>query len=93
MRLAALTLVGSLAIGSLASAGIAGSANAAPAVPNLPQSSNLIQVSGGCGPYAHRDGWGYCVQNYYRAPVWYGGYYGPSYYHGYYPRSHHRVYW
>ena len=93
MRLAALTLIGSLAL-----AGVAGSANAAPAVPNLPQSSNLVHVAGGCGPAYHRDGWGYCVPNYsYRAPVWYGGYDGPynrgPYYGGYYPRSQHRVYW
>jgi hypothetical protein len=92
MRLAALTLIGSLAL-----AGVAGSANAAPAMPNLPAPSNLIQVSGGCGPGAYRDGWGYCVANYYRAPVYYGGYYGPyyrgPYYGGYYPRWHHRVYW
>jgi hypothetical protein len=92
MRLAALTLIGSLAL-----AGVAGSANAAPAAPNLPQFSNLIQVAGGCGPYSHRDGWGYCVPNYYGAPAWYGGYYSPYYrgpYYGhYYPRWHHRAYW
>ena len=99
MRLAALSLIGSLAIGSLALAGVAGSANAAPAVPNLPLPSNLIQVSGGCGSGAYRDGWGYCVPNYYRSPAWYGygynPYYGPAYYSGYYPRHHHhhRWYW
>jgi hypothetical protein len=94
MRFAALTLIGSLAL-----AGVAASANAAPGVPNLPAPSNLIQVSGGCGPGYHPNGWGYCVPNYYRTPVWHGGYgygpyYGGVYYGGYYPRHHrHRWYW
>jgi hypothetical protein len=88
MRLAALTLIGSLAL-----AGVAASASAAPAVPNLPSSSNLIQVSGGCGPGYHPNGWGYCTPNYYSSPAWYGYGYGPYYsgvyYGGYYPRHHH----
>jgi len=84
-------------IGSLALAGVAASANAAPAVPNLPQSSNLIQVSGGCGPGYHPDSWGYCVPHYYGNSGWYGGYYGAyygtPYYGGYYPRRHHHWHW
>ena len=82
MRSAALTLIGSLAL-----AGVTASANAAPVVPNMTPPSILVQVSGGCGPAYHRDGWGYCVPNYYGYPGWYG-YYRP-YYGGYYHHGHH----
>ena len=86
MRLAALTLISSLAL-----AGVTASANAAPAIPNLPApaAANLTQVSGGCGPAYHPNGYGYCVPNYY------GGYgYGYGYPHygwgyGYHPYWHH----
>ena len=93
MRLAALTLIGSLAL-----AGVAASANAAPAVPAPQPTSNLIQVSGGCGPAYHPNGWGYCVPNHYGYPVGYGGYYaphygGPYYGGGYYHHWHHRWHW
>jgi hypothetical protein len=85
MRLAALTLIGSLAL-----AGVAGSANAAPAVPNLPQFSNVIQVAGGCGRGYHPNAWGYCTPSYYASrPVWYGGYYSPYYARPYYAGHHH----
>ena len=96
MRLAALTLVG--AVGLAISAV---STNAAPAVPNLgPQdSSNIVQVAGGCGPGFHpvpghwsrwRGGWvpPHCVPNWRGA--YGGGYYGRGYYGGGYPYSRNR---
>lgn len=84
MRLAALTLISSLAL-----AAVPASANAAPALPNLPApaAANLIQVSGGCGPAFHRNPWGYCVANY---GYGYGyGYYRPYFGWGYHPYWHH----
>lgn len=84
MRLAALTLIGSLA---LAAAPMA-AASAAPVIPAAPAAAataNLIQVSGGCGPAYHPNGWGYCVPNYYGNPGWYGyGYYRPHWGHWHY---------
>ena len=87
MRLAALTLIGTLAL-----AAVPASANAAPAIPHLaaPGAANLIQVSGGCGPAYHPNPWGYCVPNYYG--YGYAGWYG---YHRHYawgwfhPHWHH----
>ena len=82
MRLAALTLVG--AVGLAISAV---STNAAPAVPNLgPQdSSNIVQVAGGCGPGLHPTRWERCVpnrySNYRARPYWgdaYRGWHSPS---------------
>jgi hypothetical protein len=80
MRLAALTLIGSL---FLAAAPIA-AASAAPAIPAVAPghaaTANLIQVSGGCGPAYHPNVYGYCVPNYYAYPV-YGYGYGYGYGH------------
>ena len=92
MRLAALTLIGSLAL-----AAASASANAAPAIPNLaaPTAANLVQVSGGCGPAYHPDAWGYCVPNNYGYGYgggYGGGSYGPHYGWGYY-HPHHHHYW
>src|SRR5258708_38460400 len=58
MHLSILTLIGAL---GLAAAAV--SANAAPATPSLDaqQGSNIVQVSGGCGPGGHRNSWGHCV--------------------------------
>jgi hypothetical protein len=99
MRLAGIGLIGGL--GLLAAAG---SANAAPVVPNLEHSTNVIQVWGGCGPGWHPSRWGNCRPNrygyyapyrYYGRPYYYGGgyygggYYGGGYYGGgYYPYRH-----
>ena len=87
MRLAALTLIGSVAL-----AGVSAAATTTRAIPNLPAetSANLIQVSGGCGPAFHRDAWGYCLPN----PYEYGGYgyYGPYFGGGYY-RPHWGHHW
>ena len=86
MRLAALTLISTLAL-----AAVPASANAAPALPNLPApaAANLIQVSGGCGPAFHRNPWGYCVANYGYGYGYGYGYYRPSFGWGYHPYWHH----
>ena len=90
MRLAALTLISSLAL-----AAVPAVANAAPAIPNLPApvSATPMQVSGGCGPAFHRNPWGFCEANPYSYGYGYGypgqyGYYRPHYAWGYY-----RPYW
>jgi|SwirhisoilCB1_FD_contig_31_18481432_length_439_multi_3_in_0_out_0_1 hypothetical protein len=83
MRFAALTLIGSL---SLVAAALP--ANAAPAVAraDVPVASNVIEVSGGCGPAGHRNPWGYCVANFY-GYGWYGyPRYAGHYYHPYWRR-------
>ena len=51
MRLTALTFIGALGIGALSFAAAPTPANAAPFVPDLGvgQSSNIVQVWGGCG--------------------------------------------
>ena len=77
MRFAALTLIGSL---TLVAAALP--ANAAPAIAkaDVATASNIIEVSGGCGPYGHRDYYGYCRANGY----YYGGgygWYGNPYHH------------
>jgi hypothetical protein len=91
MRLAGIGLIGG--IGLLAAAA---SANAAPAVPSLDHSTNLIQVWGGCGPGWHPNRWGNCRPNRwgYAAPYGYygGGYYNRGYYGGGYNPYRHR-YW
>ncbi len=76
MRFAALTLIGSL---TLAAAALP--ANAAPAIAraDAPMASNVIEVSGGCGPAGHRDYWGYCRANYYYGGGYGYGWYGPRY--------------
>ncbi len=76
MRFAALTLIGSL---TLAAAALP--ANAAPAIAraDTPATSNVIEVSGGCGPAGHRNPWGYCVANYYYGGGY--GWYGPHYHY------------
>ncbi len=81
MRLAALTFVASFALAAAALP-----ANAAPAVARVdaPIASNVIEVSGGCGPAGHRDYWNNCVANYY------GWGYAHSYPHYYY---HHWRHW
>jgi hypothetical protein len=87
MRLAALTLISSLALAAVPAA-----ANAAPAAPSaaVPTTANLVQVSGGCGPAFHRNRWGYCAPNYYSYAGWYN--YNPYFQWGYdHPRwRHHR---
>jgi hypothetical protein len=88
MRLAALTLISSLAL-----AAVPASANAAPVIPNLPAptAATLMQVSGGCGPTMHPNPLGYCVPNHYGYGYsgWYG-YHGLHYGWGYYhPHWHH----
>jgi hypothetical protein len=92
MRLATLTFIGALAAGAVA-------ANAAPLAPNLDtgQSSNIVQVWGGCGPGMRpvpghwsrwRGGWvpPHCAPNY-------GAYYGGGYYGGGYPYWHRYRHW
>jgi hypothetical protein len=76
MRFAALTLIGSV---TLAAAALP--ANAAPTLAraDAPLASNVIEVSGGCGPAAHRDYYGYCRANYYYRGG-YGWYGHPHYY-------------
>ncbi|HEX3954198.1 MAG TPA: hypothetical protein VHW90_11530 [Stellaceae bacterium] len=71
MRFAAFTLIGSL---TLAAAALP--ANAAPALAraDAPTASNVIEVSGGCGPAGHRNPWGYCRPNHYYNYGWYGPY-------------------
>jgi len=89
MRLAALTLISSLALATVPPA-----VNAAPSAPGVPAptTANLMQVSGGCGPAFHRNPWGYCVPNYYG--YGYAGWYNNrpydwGYRHPYW-RHHHR---
>ena len=84
MRFAAMTFIGTL---TLAAAALPASAAPVIAKADLPAASNVIQVSGGCGPAYHRDGWGYCVPNPY-AYSWYGAPYYAAYYR---PHWHH--YW
>src|SRR5438552_8991822 len=71
MRKSALILLG--AIGLAASAVAANAAPVAPAQLTV-QTSNLIEVAGGCGRGLHPSRWGRCVPNryaYYRArPYW-----------------------
>jgi hypothetical protein len=93
MRIAALALLGSLGL-----AVSAVSANAAPAVPSLDtqQASNIVEVAGGCGRWAHPNRWGRCVPNGYgrwsqsRDYYYGGGYRGDGYYGGGYPHRHYR---
>jgi len=88
MRMATLALLGSIGL-----AVSAVSASAAPAVPAIDtqQASNIVQVAGGCGRWAHPNRWGRCVSNGYgywsqsRHPYYSGGYYG-----GGYPYRHYR---
>ena len=87
MRLAALTLISSLAL-----AAVPASANAAPAIPHSPAPVAVTLVSGGCGPGLHPDYYGYCVPNQYGYGGGYGGgWYGPHYGWGgyYHPHWHH----
>ena len=60
MRMATLALLGSIGL-----AVSAVSASAAPAVPAIDtqQASNIVQVAGGCGRWAHPNRWGHCVSN------------------------------
>ena len=77
MRIAALALIG--AFGLLATATTSGAAPLAPAA--LPQASNIVPVSGGCGRGFHRDPWARCIPNRYGyyAPYAYGRPYQPAY--------------
>ena len=50
-------------IGALGLLAAAASANAAPPVPDLYKTSNIIQVADGCGPGLHATPWGRCVPN------------------------------
>lgn len=92
MRLAALTLAA-----GLATAAAAVSANATPVLPNLNDqtASNIIQVSGGCGRWFHRNWRGFCTPNRHRPHVYYRPHYRPyvyyrpyAYYGGGYYRPH-----
>jgi hypothetical protein len=83
MRVAAIAFVGVLGM-----AASAVSANAAPAVPDLglsAGSSNIVEISGGCGRWAHPSHWGGCVSNGYGYGYGYGHrrwnnrYYGGGY--------------
>jgi len=52
-----------LLVPSLVLAGLAAPASALPMVDALahgPENARIIQVYGGCGPYAHRGVYGYC---------------------------------
>lgn len=51
-RMAGLAIVAGLAIPSVASA--------APPAVQMPETSEIITVAGGCGPYAWRGPWGHC---------------------------------
>jgi hypothetical protein len=104
MRLTALILLG--ALGLIATAV---SARAAPVIPtpDAHQASGIVQVWGGCGPFARPvpghwspfRGWipPHCVRNYYGGGYgggyYGGGYYGGGYYGGGYPYWRHRYYW
>ncbi len=83
MRIAALTLVGTLGLAISAV-----SANAAPTIPALasPEATNIVEAAGGCGRGLHPNRWGRCVPNrygYYQPrPYWqpsWPGYYGDGY--------------
>jgi hypothetical protein len=83
MRVAAIAFVGVLGM-----AASAVSANAASAVPDLglsAGSSNIVEISGGCGRWAHPSHWGGCVSNGYGYGYGYGHrrwnnrYYGGGY--------------
>ncbi len=53
------------------------SADAMPIDPLQSNSSMMITVSGGCGPYAWRGPWGHCRNTPYYGPLP-GGYYQPE---------------
>jgi hypothetical protein len=81
MRVAAIAFVGVLGL-----AASAVSANAAPAVPDLglsAGSSNIVEIAGGCGRWAHPGRWGGCVSNGYGYGYgyrrWNNRYYGGGY--------------
>jgi hypothetical protein len=93
MRNAALSLIASLALTATALP-----ASAAPTIAKAggaSMTSNIITVSGGCGPAFYRDPWGYCVPNYYGYAAAYAyptayAYPGWSGYPYYAVRHHHR---
>ena len=88
MRLATLALASAFGL-TLASV----SAGAVPLVParDGQQSSNIIEVAGGCGPGWHPTRWGHCAPHRYG----YGHYYGYGYryrpYRNYYYGGGHYV--
>jgi len=87
MRMAALSLIGSVCLAVSAM-----TANAAPAVPGpvgQPE-ANIVQVAGGCGPGLHPNGHRRCTPNRYgyAHPAW-RGYYGGGYYRGWGSPSDH----
>ena len=88
MRSKALALISAIGLGVCIA-----SANAAPTAPAplSPEPSDMIQVAQGCGPGAHRNYRGYCVQHrrpyayhrhYYRSRPYYGHYRAHPYYGG-----------
>ena len=88
MRTAALTLLGSVLLSATTMP-----ANAAPTIakPDTPTVSNVIEVSGGCGPYYYRDFYGYCQPYnyaYYGYPATYPVWYGHPHWHNWH--HHHR---
>jgi hypothetical protein len=88
MRAAVLTVLGSLALSAAAMP-----ANAGPAItkPGAPTVSNVVQVSGGCGPYYYRDIYGYCQPYNYGYPATYAypAWYGYPYWHDRHHHHHH----
>ena len=87
MRFAALRFAAPLAmaIAVLASAGspVKAAPTAMPA--GIAITSDVVEVSGGCGPGGHRNPWGYCRPNY-RGGGWGYGWRGRGY-------GWHRPYW
>jgi hypothetical protein len=69
MRTAALTLLGSLV---LSAAAMPANASLTIAKYSTPTVSNIVEVSGGCGPQYYRDVYGYCRPYYYGYTDWYG---------------------
>src|SRR3981189_1244013 len=83
MRVVAMAFVGALGL-----AASAVPANAAPPVPNLDaqQTSNIVQVAGGCGGGFHPNRWGRCVPNRYS---YYGHHYLGGPYRGWHSPQYH----
>lgn len=86
-------ITSSALLGAFGLAACIASANAAPIAPALtmPEASNIVQVSGGCGYGLHRSRFGHCVRNHHYRPYayryygyprpyrYYGGGYAPWY--------------
>ncbi len=84
-------------LSSIVAAGFFASAPAqAMPLTKSPMGAPIVQIAGGCGPYAHRNPWGACVPGggWGGGPVygWGGGYYGGGYRRGYWG-GYRRGYW